>query len=268
MIVKKSMSGRWQVQQTSWVASLTLLLEVLATFFWYLLFFKIRINFPGSVILCSIIRAVYTGPVSVFILVRIRIRATDLRILLGNRILLFSSLAFKTPTKNKLTVFCWLPTYFLKVHFHHSSKIKSHEEVKKKLKSSFFLTFFRNDGMIRFRTNNDGFGRPKNIRILRVGSWSTTLVRNWFTVFVSLLSLGWFFSNTCGFNHCCGSMTFWGGSGSRSADPCLWLMDPDPGSGSCYFRHWPSMYQQKTNLLTQFFLLITFWSYIYIIFQR
>ena len=27
-------------------------------------------------------------------------------------------------------------------------------------------------------------------------------------------------------NQCCGSMTFWGGSGS--ADPCLWLMDPDP----------------------------------------
>jgi hypothetical protein len=27
-------------------------------------------------------------------------------------------------------------------------------------------------------------------------------------------------------NQCCGSMTFWGGSGS--ADPCLVLMDPDP----------------------------------------
>ncbi len=27
---------------------------------------------------------------------------------------------------------------------------------------------------------------------------------------------------------CSGSMTFWGGSGSGSADPCLWLMDPDP----------------------------------------
>ncbi len=27
---------------------------------------------------------------------------------------------------------------------------------------------------------------------------------------------------------CCGSMTFWGGSGSGPADPCLWLMDPDP----------------------------------------
>jgi hypothetical protein len=62
-------------------------------------------------------------------------------------------------------------------------------------------------------------------------------------------------------------MTFWGGSGSGSADPCLWLMDPDPdsdldpGSGSCYFRHWPSGSQQKTNFLTKFFLLITFWSY-------
>jgi hypothetical protein len=27
---------------------------------------------------------------------------------------------------------------------------------------------------------------------------------------------------------CCGSMTFWGGSGSGSADPCLRLMDPNP----------------------------------------
>jgi len=76
-------------------------------------------------------------------------------------------------------------------------------------------------------------------------------------------------------NQCCGSMTFWGGSGS--ADPCLWSMypvsdtDPDPGYGSCYFRHGPSRCQQKTNFLTQFLLLylfITFWSKIYIIFQR
>ncbi len=34
------------------------------------------------------------------------------------------------------------------------------------------------------------------------------------------------------------------------------------GFGSCYFRQWPSRRQQK------FFLLITFWRYIYIIFQR
>ncbi len=60
----------------------------------------------------------------------------------------------------------------------------------------------------------------------------------------------------------CGSMTFWCGSGS--ADPCLRLMDPDPdifvinlsegtflslsGSGSCYFHHWPSRCQPKTNI--------------------
>jgi hypothetical protein len=28
------------------------------------------------------------------------------------------------------------------------------------------------------------------------------------------------------FYQCCGSVTFWYGSGS--ADPCLWLMDPSP----------------------------------------
>ncbi len=36
------------------------------------------------------------------------------------------------------------------------------------------------------------------------------------------------------------------------------------GSGSCYFLHWPSRCQQKTI----FFLLNTFWRYIYIIYQR
>ncbi len=41
----------------------------------------------------------------------------------------------------------------------------------------------------------------------------------------------------------------------------LWIRGSMPltsGSGSCYFRHWPSRCQQKTNFLTQFFLLITF----------
>ncbi len=37
------------------------------------------------------------------------------------------------------------------------------------------------------------------------------------------------------------------------------------GSGSCNFCHWPSRCQQKTNFLTQFFLLVTFWRHIYII---
>ncbi len=59
-----------------------------------------------------------------------------------------------------------------------------------------------------------------------------------------------------GCTQCCGSMTFWGGSGSGSADPWLWLMDshldPDPDPGSLYFRHWPSRWQQKSYFYTIF----------------
>jgi hypothetical protein len=36
-------------------------------------------------------------------------------------------------------------------------------------------------------------------------------------------------------NQCCGSMTFWCGSGSGSADPCIWLMDPDPDPDPAIF---------------------------------
>ncbi len=52
--------------------------------------------------------------------------------------------------------------------------------------------------------------------------------------------------------------------GSSVADP--WRFATDPGFGSCYFRHWSSICQQK--IILQKFLLITFWRYIYIIFQR
>ncbi len=37
-----------------------------------------------------------------------------------------------------------------------------------------------------------------------------------------------FCQNALGLHQCSGSMTFWGGSGSGSSDPCFWLMDPDP----------------------------------------
>ncbi len=63
-------------------------------------------------------------------------------------------------------------------------------------------------------------------------------------------------------------MTFWGGSGSGSADPCLWLMDPDPDAdpdpafSSLTFPRC----QQKLFFL-KVFLLITFWGYMYIIFK-
>ncbi len=52
---------------------------------------------------------------------------------------------------------------------------------------------------------------------------------------------------------CCGSMTFWGGSGC--------------GSGSCYFRHWPSQDVNKKLIFKSLFLLITFWRYMYVIYK-
>ncbi len=62
---------------------------------------------------------------------------------------------------------------------------------------------------------------------------------------------------------CCGSMTFWGGSGST--DSCLWPMDPDPNADPD-----PAIFVidlQDSNK-NKVFMFITFWSYIYIIFQR
>ncbi len=55
-----------------------------------------------------------------------------------------------------------------------------------------------------------------------------------------------------GYKQCCGSMTFWCGSGS--ADPCLWLMDPDPDPAIFVIdlkRH-----QQKTSFSAYHFLKI------------
>jgi hypothetical protein len=44
--------------------------------------------------------------------------------------------------------------YFLKVHLHHFSKIKSHEEVTKQKESTFFLLFLLDDGRIRIRISD------------------------------------------------------------------------------------------------------------------
>jgi hypothetical protein len=71
-----------------------------------------------------------------------------------------------------------------------------------------------------------------------------------------------------GIQQCCGSMTFWGGSGSGSADPCLWLVDPDPDSDPDPAIYVTNLQDASKKLITQFFLFITFWSYIYTIFQR
>ncbi len=67
-----------------------------------------------------------------------------IQIRLRLRILLFSSVTFKTTTKNFFVVF-----YFLKLHLNHFSKIKSHNEVTKQKESRFFLIFLLDDRRIR-----------------------------------------------------------------------------------------------------------------------
>ncbi len=49
-------------------------------------------------------------------------------------------------------------------------------------------------------------------------------------------------------------------NGSGSADPCFCLMDPDPDPAIFVIDLQDA--SKKTNFLTTFFLLITFWSYI------
>ncbi len=62
-----------------------------------------------------------------------------------------------------------------------------------------------------------------------------------------------------GNRHCCGSVTFWNGSG----DPYLWLTDPDSDSDPYptlvpYFCQWPSRWQLKNIFYYKFFSLLFF----------
>jgi hypothetical protein len=86
-----------------------------------------------------------------------RIHASDLWIRI--RILLFSSLTFKTPTKNKLKKSFSAAYYFLKINLHHFSKIKS----KKKSQISRML----NDRRIRIRIHTS----DEWIRIHKSDEW-------------------------------------------------------------------------------------------------
>jgi hypothetical protein len=77
--------------------------------------------------------------------------------------------------------------------------------------------------------------RVYGIRRLAVlyGSRKAKIVLNFSPVCVQHLTLKPIFGDTLyvrfrTVRQCCGSMTFWGGSGSGSADPCILLMDPDP----------------------------------------
>jgi hypothetical protein len=62
---------------------------------------------------------------------------------------------------------------------------------------------------------------------------------------------------------CCGSMTFWCGSGSAPL-----TNGSGSGCGSFYFHYWLSRCQQKTNLKKKFFCILLFEGrYFNIIFQ-
>jgi hypothetical protein len=59
----------------------------------------------------------------------------------GFRILLFSLVTFRT-SKKFFWVLSFFAYYFLKVHFHHFSKIKSHTEVTKQYRNQCFSYYF------------------------------------------------------------------------------------------------------------------------------
>jgi len=79
----------------------------------------------------------------------------------------------------------------------------------------------------------------------------------------------------CCSQQCSGSMQFWcgSGSGSWSADPCLWLMDPDSDPGpdadpDSFIFIIDLQDANKKRIYKKVFLHSTFWRYFYIIFQR
>ncbi len=100
------------------------------------------------------------------------------------QILLFSSVTFKTLIFSKTF---WLLPYFLKVHLHHFSKIKSHKKSQNSRNQclSYCFCLMREEsgsgrGSISL-TNGSGSGRPKNIWILRIRIHNT----GWYIVMLN-----------------------------------------------------------------------------------
>ncbi len=76
----------------------------------------------------------------------VRIRTADLRIRI--RILLFSSVTLM-PTNNYVVAY-----YFLKVHLHHFSKIKSNTEVTKQVFLTILVLLLDDEKRIRIRNSD------------------------------------------------------------------------------------------------------------------
>jgi hypothetical protein len=60
------------------------------------------------------------------------------------------------------------------------------------------------------------------------------------------------------YNQCCGSKTFWYGSGSVSSDPCLCLMDPDSDPDPAIFVIDLQYANRKLIIFLNFFCLLLF----------
>ncbi len=81
------------------------------------------------------------------------------------RILLFSSLTFRMPAKNKFFNTIFSAYYFLKVHLHHFSKIKSQKESQNSRNQGFSYYFcMMIEGSIPL-ISGSGSWRPKNMWI-------------------------------------------------------------------------------------------------------
>ncbi len=106
------------------------------------------------------------------------------------RILLFSSLAFNMPAKKLILNTIFSAYYFLKVHLHHFSKIKSQKESQNIRNQSFSYYFCMmievsgaGSGSIPL-TSGSGSGswRPKNMWIqwirIRLRIWNTAWIYN------------------------------------------------------------------------------------------
>ncbi len=104
------------------------------------------------------------------------------------RILLFSSLTFKMPAKNLFFSIIFSAYYFLKVHLHHFSKIKSQKEPQNSRNQGFSYYFCMmiegsgsgsraGSGSIPL-TSGSGSGRPKNMWIRWIRIRIRILIRN------------------------------------------------------------------------------------------
>jgi hypothetical protein len=89
------------------------------------------------------------------------------------RILIFSSLTFQMPAKNNFLHIFFSTYYFLKLHLHHFSKIKSQKESQNSRNQGFSYYFCMmiegsgsraGSGSVHLTTGS-GSGRPKNMWI-------------------------------------------------------------------------------------------------------